>query len=221
MTIEFINRDISTAEGWNTFVAGVREFFHEQAAKDEYKLTDVTLVLTCDPVTGEPYKTPGLHVLATVFGGATREQADEEKNAFELVIRAWATAGRAIAAIFTSETWFTIVKPLPGGKMPDNVTAPSEDPNRQEMLVVTVEHKTFGNEVFSSLITHKDGARALAPWSGGRSAKEQGGRFTGLIPSDEILRDTNAVVSARAFVSAIGGANALRPAKGRVREPNA
>jgi hypothetical protein len=214
MTIEFIDRDISTPTGWDALVMGILSFLHARAAKGECMLTDVTLVVTCDPVTGAPYPRPALHVLATVFSGKTRDQAEKEKADFEFIVRTWGVAGAAEGVVFCSEAWMSTVT-MPPGRVPAGLPIPSEDPGRQEVLIVSAQHRLFGSKTFTSVITATEGKRTLAPWTEQPASMEAHGRFAMLVLPALARVDPQTIKMAREAVSLMGGAEIVHDATGR------
>ena len=130
------------------------------------------------------------------------------------MVRAWGVAGAADGVVFCSEAWMSTVT-TPQGVVPAELPIPSEDPQRQEALVITVQHRVFGAKTFTSVITTKKGKRTLAPWTEQPASTERRGRFTSLVPPAEVLANTKTVELAREAVHLMGAADIVRDATGR------
>lgn len=162
MKTEVSNHDLTTKDGWETFLRSQAEIMATAATEKEVPLAGCTLVVTRHPITGAAYPYPSLCVLLTHFHGADTEEADANKDAWTMIVRTVAVAGGAIAAVASSEAWMSTVSPEAAAD--PNRPRPMNDPNRKEILVLMCEHREFGECQMISIIENKDGQRVIGPW---------------------------------------------------------
>ena len=86
---------------------------------------------TEDPLTGDPGR--------GIVPGVETGQLDE-RNALLAVWRAIAIAGKASHVILVQDTWMVKVPKVEGQGFPGLGCAPSEHPDREESLLITIEH---------------------------------------------------------------------------------
>lgn len=217
MTIEFIDQDISTADGWSNFLLHLRTCMHAQASEGEIGYADVTLVITADPETGKALPSPGLACLGTVFNGATPAEVEASKDHFAFLARAFAVAGLAIGSVFVAEAWASLYKSDQDGKMPERIIAPSADPNRKEIVYIVAVHRDFGTTSFMATIgaTTPTG-RTIEPWVEQRGGEAEG-RFGSFVPPMDLSKTPVMVETARAIIRSGTGFIPFKPELAKAR----
>lgn len=187
---EVTNGDLTTKEGWDTYLAYCCKQSGESAAKAELGTADCALVCTVSPETFQPFDHPQIVLVATCFMGQTSEEADAYKTDYEFTVRTMAVAGRAFAAVFTSEVWRSKQTDL---SIP--LIWPKDDPAREEAVLITSEHRDFGFVVHSAAIHGAASARTLDPWV--HETPRAYGRFASFVPPLGLLNDEKAQTAAK------------------------
>jgi len=174
---------------WDAFVQQHLENVRKHAIDSPSEgCMNCTLLLSCDPQSGELWAPPRQVALLGLIEGDSPEEVNNAKSAFEICMRAIAVAGNAVAGIWSSEVW-----------MSQNTSSPPvDDPDRSEAVLVVTDHHQFGSNIFSASINQQNQDRTIGPWIPVERAK---GRFLSLVPPDHIVSDVKTVASARAFIA--------------------
>lgn len=186
MTIDVSDRDLTTAAGWEAFIAALcdEELIRPINTTD---IADTALVLTRDPMTGAPFPCPMIEVMATVFSSSA------EKDTYAILVRAMAVAGGAIASVFRSEAWLSSRDPK-DGKMP------RDDPDRRHAVVIIASHRDFGHRVLSADVSRDGGRRVLGEWQT-LDSKGMAGRLGSFLPRPDMIDSVNMVNLARVLLA--------------------
>jgi len=161
MKIEVIEQDISTPEGWRTFVDRRLAEQRERARAELGGLAEVLLVVTRDD-TGADLPRPAVVASLGLFHGANDDEVEESKADFVALTRSLSVVYRAIASICVTEGWFSTPE-----TEADLTRRPSQDPNRKEALYITVTHRSFmpQTRAVMAFITRVNGARRVEDWT--------------------------------------------------------
>lgn len=173
---------ILTNAGWNSFVDRNCMHFAKQSIAKEFTFADLLLICNRNPITGTPFDEPMGIVVVTRFS-----DRDASKDRFVMVARAMSVAGNAVASIYASEMWFSMVNAATTEEMEElakTQVAPGDDPNRKEGIIVQHEHRLFGAGGAMAIIeTDPSGKRTVGPWD---KQFDMGGRFSGLVGLNQI-----------------------------------
>jgi hypothetical protein len=176
-----VSIDITTKEGWNSYLEIMCKRFTDIASEGEMRMASCSLVLTANPETGEAC-VPSIYEILLDFHGNSDQEAEELKNRIAMTLRAIATAGCCIGSIFSSEAWMSTGK-IGEGKDPKDRPMPRDDPERKEGIFLSINHADFGTQSRVSIIDVVDGKRSLQDWEI-KEGVNMGGRFGSFVPPD-------------------------------------
>jgi len=188
--------DITTESGWNSYLDFLCKSLSERSQDSETEIAECSLVLTADPETGEAYGSPGIFVLLARFSGKTDAEVERAKADYATNLRMIALAGCAIGSVFRSEIWLAHSTPEEEKNTP--WVQVKDRPNRKEALMLMVQHKDFGPQLRCAIIEKKkNGKRHIGEWD--CQHEQLQGRFSSLLPPDDVLASKSAVELARMF----------------------
>jgi hypothetical protein len=192
---EVTNGDLTTKEGWDTYLEYCCKETAKRAAKEEIVLVDCVLVCTVDPETGLALERPLIAQIASVFNGPD-DKIDQVKQDFYRLLRATAVVSRAFASVFTSEAWLS---------HQDDLTAPlikpKNDPKREEVVMINSEHRDYGLCMHSAIIHGTATNRTVGPWRHRRPDRQHQllGDAVSFVPPTALLADKRVCDLAREY----------------------
>jgi hypothetical protein len=204
MKAEVINFDLTTKDGWNNYLTSRGEQIAKRAKRKELVFVENTIIVIQDPRTELPLKMPMGVMIVTVFQG-NDDEVEHQKDQFAILSRSLGIAGRAIASVCFSEMWISEPVTVPiGAPLPPRVM-PRKDPNRKEGLCMMSDHREFGQEMRTAIITpgrsHK---RIIGPWgsmgTGDRTNERHLGRFSSCLVPEDQMNDPAVRWAAKAYL---------------------
>lgn len=157
------------------------------------------VLITCDPRTGESIGGTGVGLLLLLV---PMIRGERDKDEATMLAKAVAISGKAVACVSAFEAWVTVGAEVDANKRP--LRMPSEDPNRQEAIVLMIEESSGRQAIERTVFRHDQGQivfdnteRAPDRDDGGDPARMQG-RFV-ILP--HAPPPNKVVVAMRAFVN--------------------
>lgn len=197
--IETINHDITTKEGWEALLEQEATITHERYSREEQKLATVLLYLERDPRTEIPFPSPRVIGLLSHFASENDDEGQAAKVAFEMIVRATAVIGRAVASIFTSEVW--ILQTTDPDERANHDGPVRTHPKRQEAVVMTAAHRSLEGRYSSAIIHVAGSVRTVEPFRHEGSSKLLAmGRFASFVPPASIMDNPMNVAMARLYL---------------------
>lgn len=185
MTIEVINGDITTLEGWAREAVAFRESILSIAAALNRPFSGCGVFGMCELETGKETEGPIIYHVMTEYRGDQAEIAVQKKRFLDF-LRALAIATKSFAAISHMETWYAL-----HAVGSDHDPRPVRDrPGRKEGIFAAFDHADFGVHGWMSEITHPNGKRAFSPWI--ECGSNIAGEMVNVVPNRQFWHDAPA-----------------------------